>query len=272
MNAIIIMRKELRDAVRSRWLIAYAVAFTVLALALTLAGSGGDSLGSQGFNRTTAALINLCLFLVPMLALMVGADSIAGERERGTLVTLLAQPISKTELLLGKYLGTTIALWMAIALGFGAAGLAVALFSPLTDIGHYLLFILLSALLGSAMLSIGMFISVAAGGRLKALAFAVLAGFALVLFYDVGVISFALAAAPSGRALLLTVLANPVEAVRILAIMSIESDLQLLGPLGAYMSEEVGVRVSTVLLCAALAVWAVVPLALAGRVFATKDA
>ncbi len=272
MTWFVIARKEFRDALRSRWLIAYAVAFTALALALTLASSGGDSLGGQGFNRTTAALINLCLFLVPLLALMVGADSIAAEREKGTLLTLLAQPISSTELLAGKYAGLTAALWSAIALGFGAAGLAMAMVNPLSDVSHYLLFILLSGVLASAMLSIGVLISVVAGGRLKALAFAVLAGFALVLFYDIGAISFAVAVAPSGRSLLLTALANPVESVRILAIMSIESDLRLLGPLGSYMAEEVGVRTSTFVLAGALLFWALAPLGLAIDRFAHKDA
>jgi hypothetical protein len=100
----------------------------------------------------------------------------------------------------------------------------------------------------------------------------VLAGFALVLFYDIGAISFAIAAAPSGRALLFTALGNPVEAVRILAIMSIEPDLQLLGPLGAYMSEEIGIRNSTLLLAGALLFWTVAPLVLAIDWFGRKDA
>ena len=76
-----IMWKELRDAVRSRWLIGYATAFAVVALALSQL-QGGD-IGSQGFNRTPAGLINLCILLVPLLSLVLGAAAIAGERERG---------------------------------------------------------------------------------------------------------------------------------------------------------------------------------------------
>ncbi|MCZ7578292.1 MAG: ABC transporter permease [Dehalococcoidia bacterium] len=137
-----IMWKELRDAVRSRWLVGYAAAFAVVALAMSQL-QGGD-IGSQGFNRTTAGLINLCILLVPLLSLVLGAAAIAGERERGTLATLLSQPISAAELLAGKYVGLTIAVWSAIALGFGAAGFLVALFEPITDLKHYLLFVLLS--------------------------------------------------------------------------------------------------------------------------------
>jgi Cu-processing system permease protein len=269
---MVIYRKELRDAFRSRWVVAFAVTFTVVALALAaVQGQGGD-IGAQGFNRTTAGLINLCLLLTPLLALVLGAGAIAGERERGTMITLLSQPVSPAQVVLGKYLGITAAVWLAIGLGFGAAGLLVALVQPLTDIGHYVLFIALSCALASAMLGVGMLISVYADGRLKALALAILVWFALVLLYNLGAVGLALAVSSSGRALLLTVLANPIECVRILAIMSLEPDLDVLGPLGAYVSNEVGRTTGALLLIGALAAWVSVPLAIALRAFSRADA
>ena len=41
--------------------------------------------------------------------------------------TLLAQPLSTAELLIGKYLGLTVAVWAAVMLGFGMAGFLIAL-------------------------------------------------------------------------------------------------------------------------------------------------
>ncbi|MBI5949349.1 MAG: ABC transporter permease [Chloroflexi bacterium] len=273
MNGVVtIARKELRDAVKSRWLVAFAVTFALVALVLSkVQGDAGD-IGDQGFNRTTAGLINLCLLLVPLLALVLGAGAISGERERGTLATLLAQPISSAELLLGKYLGLTVAVWGAIALGFGAAGFLVALFQPLTDVQHYLLFVLLSSALASAMLSIGLLISVLSDTRVKALAGAVLLWFFLVLLYDLGAIGLALTVSSSGRTLVAVVLGNPVESVRILAVMSLEPDLEILGPLGSYLSEQVGRGTSTILLAAGLGAWVVAPLVAAVEVFRRQDA
>jgi Cu-processing system permease protein len=265
-----IMWKELRDAVRSRWLVGYAAAFAAVALALSQL-QGGD-IGSQGFNRTTAGLINLCILLVPLLSLVLGAASVAGERERGTLATLLSQPISAAELLVGKYAGLTIAVWSAIALGFGAAGFLVALFEPITDVQHYLLFVLLSGALASATLSIGMLISVIADSRVKALSGAVLAWFVLVLVYDLGAIGLALWFSSSGRTLLAVALGNPVEATRLLAVLSVEPDLQILGPLGSYMVDRLGTATSAVLLLASLAVWSLAPLGIAVRLFQSQDA
>ncbi len=265
-----IMWKELRDAVRSRWLVGYAVAFAAVAVAISQL-QGGD-IGSQGFNRTTAGLINLCILLVPLLSLVLGAASIAGERERGTLATLLSQPISSGELLVGKYAGLTLAVWCAIAMGFGGAGLLVALFEPITDVQHYLLFVLLSGALATATLSIGVLISVVADNRVKALSGAVLAWFVLVLAYDLGAIGLALWVSSSGRTLLAVALGNPVEATRLLAILSVEPDLKILGPLGAYMVDRLGTATSAILLLGALLVWSVAPLAIAARIFRGQDA
>lgn len=268
----VIFRKELRDAYRGRWLIAFAGTFALVALLLSLVqGSGGD-IGQQGFSRTTAGLINLCLLLVPLLALVLGASSIAGERERGTLATLLAQPISSSQVIIGKYLGLVAAVWASIALGFGTAGMVMALVSPITDVNHYLLFVALSAVLATAMLSIGMLISVLSDGRLKALSIAIVAWFVMVLLYDLGAVGLALAVSSSGRTLLLVVLGNPIECVRILAIMSLEPDLEVLGPLGSYVANEVGTAAGITLLGSMLAVWALAPLAAALAVARTRDA
>ena len=109
-------------------------------------------------------------------------------------------------------------------------------------------------------------------GRVKALAGAILLWFVLVLFYDLGAIGLALTVSSSGRTLLLVVLANPVESVRILAVLSLEPDLQVLGPLGSYMADAIGVGTSAWLLVATLVGWTVVPLAMAARILQTQDA
>lgn len=272
MNAIVILaRKELRDAVRSRWLVAFALTFAALAILITRVQSDAGGLGDQGFNRTTAGLINLCLLLVPLLSLILGAGAIAGERERGTLATLLSQPISSTELLLGKYVGLTLAVWGALAAGFGAAGLIVSVFQPITDIEHYLFFVLLSAALACAMLSIGMLVSVLSENRAKALGAAILLWFFLVLAYDLGAIGLALAVSSSGRTLTAVALLNPVEAVRIIAVMSLEPDLEILGPLGAYLTERLGTPTSVTLLGGAVLAWASLPLAGAAHLLRRQD-
>ena len=104
---MLIARKEVRDALRNRWFLLYAAAFAGLAHALSrLALDGASLAGFAGFGRTAASLVTLVLLIVPLMGLTLGAASIAGERERGTLSTLLAQPIARVDVLLGKLVST----------------------------------------------------------------------------------------------------------------------------------------------------------------------
>lgn len=119
--------------------------------------------------------------------------------------------------------------------------------------------------------ALGMLVSVFSEGRVKALAGAIVLRFVLVLLYDLGAIGLAMTISSSGRALLLVVLGNPVEVGRILAVLSLEPDLQVLGPLGAYITEEVGVRTGTWLLIGALAVWTIAPMLVAIRAPNERD-
>src|SRR5687767_8371019 len=132
MEATIILtlfRKEISDALRNRWFILYAAAFTGLALLLSwlsLSGGGTGYSGFAGFGRTAASLVNLVLLVIPLMALTLGAGSLAGEQERGTLAYLLSQPVNRAEVLIGKYLGLAASLLAALALGFGLSAAIIA--------------------------------------------------------------------------------------------------------------------------------------------------
>lgn len=273
MHAIrVIFRKEVRDAVRSRWMVVFSLTFGIVALVLSLVQASSDNISVQGFNRTTAALTNLSLLLVPLLAFVVGAGAVAGERERGTWTLLLSQPVTIRQLIIGKFAGLMVSIWATIALGFGGAGMVVALVSPITDIGHYVIFSLLSAVLAAATLSIGMLISVFSDGRLKAFSQAMVVWFVLVVLYDLAAVGVALTFSASGRSLLIAVLANPVECVRIFFIMSLEPDVDVLGPLGSYVINEVGRGTAISLIAGALVLWIVIPLTVAISVARNQDA
>ena len=56
--------------------------------------------------------------LLSFLAIVLGFDGICGERESGTLRQLLANPIPRAHVVLGKMLGGMISLWIPFALAF----------------------------------------------------------------------------------------------------------------------------------------------------------
>ena len=127
-NISIIARKDLKEALHNRWFVLYTLIFGGLALALSVLSQPELELGSlAGYNRTIASLVNLVLLFVPLIGLTFGATSLAGERETGALNYLLAQPVSPAEVVLGKYIGIAAALFGSLTLGFGVAGIAIAL-------------------------------------------------------------------------------------------------------------------------------------------------
>jgi ABC-type Mn2+/Zn2+ transport system ATPase subunit/ABC-type transport system involved in multi-copper enzyme maturation permease subunit len=255
-----IIRKEVTDAVCNRWLIGYAALLGALGGAATLTGLDSTSgLALQAFGRTTATLMNLCLLLCPLVAVLMGAASIAGERDRGTLEHLLAQPLTRTTLLLGKHAGLLAALALATLAGFLPAGILIGLTAGVSMVGHFLLFPAIAVLAGAAMAGVGLLISVSSRSAVQAQGTAVFAWFGFVLLYDLLLMgSLAMSGMPA-EWLAAALVANPVDAARVLGVLALEPDLYLLGPAGAYLAARLSHAGAAGLLLAVLALWATVP-------------
>jgi Cu-processing system permease protein len=266
-----ILLKELTDAKRSKWLVGYTVLLALLGLAIAYAGLGSAAgLSLTMFGRTTATLINLTLFLAPLVGVSLGAATISGERDQGTLDHLLSQPISRGELLLGKYLGLWTALLIATLAGFAPAGVLVAAFAGAKSFYSFLIFPLLAQLVISAMLGIGLLISVRSSGRAQSQTFAILVWFVFVLAYDLLLLSSFSIAKLSAEMLAVMLLLNPIDAGRVLSILLLEPDLYMLGPAGAYLIETLGTLGTAGLLLSSLSAWTAIPLFIAYKGFQLK--
>jgi ABC-2 type transport system permease protein len=109
---VFVLGQELRDLwVGGRGLVlcfAYSALLSIIAYLVAT---------STDFNfleqRETASLVlQVAVAVGGLLALLVAADSISGERERGTLETLLLAPVSRRELATGKLI-SALSLWLA---------------------------------------------------------------------------------------------------------------------------------------------------------------
>ncbi len=261
-NILVLTHKELRDAHRNRWFVLYSVAFAALALALAgLSLSGVGNYGFAGLGRTGASLINLVLLIVPLMGLSLGALSLAGERERGTLLYLLAQPVTQLEVLMGKYLGLGLALSAALTLGFGLSGLWIAWRGGAAQAREYLALVILAYLLALASLSLGFLISAAVRRGATAIGLALFAWLALVFFGDLGLMGTALTLRLKADVLLALALLNPLQVFKMAAILTIRSSLEVLGPAGLYALRMYGTRLMPLLLTI-LTAWVVLPMSL----------
>jgi Cu-processing system permease protein len=149
----VIAKKEFADNVRNRWIIALIAIFLVLTIASAfMAGEG--SVGEM--DLTVGVLMTISSMLVPIIAIMLGYATISGEAESGALSVVLACPIRRIEVLLGKFIGLGSVICFSIIVGFGVSGVIIAGTTGHAQWGGYVVFILLTMLLGLLYVSLSM--------------------------------------------------------------------------------------------------------------------
>lgn len=271
-NIATISSRELRESVGSRWFLLYTAAFAALGLGVSyISAASAGGLGLSGFGRTTAGLVNLVLLVVPLMSLTAGAGSIASDRERGMLAYLLAQPVARWEVLVGKYLGLAGALAACISLGLGACAAVLAIKGESTNPASIAWLAGLSFGLALAMLSVGMLVSVLARKASVAVGTAVFLWLVLVFVTDLGLMAGALAFRIRIEQLFFISLANPLQVFKMWSLHAVEASLDVLGPAGLYATDTYGAKLNA-MFAASLAVWSILPLVVAGFVFSRRSA
>lgn len=273
LNAVwLLSAKEMLDARRNRWFVAVSALFALLSVSLSLLGLAGlGSLGISGFGRTAASLLNLVLLIVPLMGLLLGAMSIAGEREQGTLLTLLAQPVTAGEVFMGKYLGSALALISTILLGFGTSALVIAHYAGAQEIGDYLRLVAFTMLLGLSYLSLGFLASVFARRQATAVGSALFLWFTFIFLSDLGLMGTAIVLRLSPTELFWLVLANPAQLFKLAVIGALQKSFESFGAAGSYASGVFGPWL-TVILGGILCVWILAPLSAALLFFGRRCA
>jgi Cu-processing system permease protein len=271
---LLVARQELLLAARSRWMQIFAAVFALLALGVAGSGyvlSGGH--GFQDFARTSASLVELVTLVVPLAALLMGVLALAPER--GTAQLLYAQPVARGTVLLGKLLGLLAAFAGAELVGFGAAGLVVFSQAGEAGGGGYALLVLGAILLTAAFLALAALLGAGAAGRsrTRALALAVVVWFVAVVLVDLAALGAA-SLLPSGtasRLLVLSVIVNPVGAVRTGALLAVEGTAAFGAASLAFLRLTRGPVGAAAVLSASVVLWIVVPAALAARRLGRAD-
>lgn len=264
--------QEARINIRNRWTMVFAGVFGLLALAISYFGLVTEGYaGFQGFERTSASLLSLVLYLVPLVALTMSLLSLTGER--GAVELLFSQPVKRSEILIAKVLGLFGSMLIATLFGFGVAGTVIAFETGTDGLLRFLSFTAISLLLSLVFLALGALLAVLAGTRIRALGLALFAWFFLVLFYDLLVMggAFLMKERTANLLIFLSLFGNPVDLARVAGLMSV-GDVNIFGAAGAALFKFLGGKAACqVVLIAALMSWTTAPIAIATRVLRRRD-
>ena len=258
---------EIRIAIRNRW-VAIAIALMVV-FALVLSAAGSAPTGQLGVDRlsvTVASLTSLSVYLVPLVALLMSFDAVAGEVERGPLPLLLTYPAARGEVLAGKGLAHLAVLVLALVAGYGVAA-GAALWSDaeaLAGLPALWRLTWTSALLGATFIGVGYALSAISRRASGAAGLAVGLWLGLIVLYDLGLL--AAVVADDGGTFTLTVfpkllLANPADAFRLFNLASSEAAAAAAGVGGAAATVPVWQSLLSLIL------WPVAALAMATAAF-----
>ena len=182
----------------------------------------------------------------------------------------MSHPISRLELLLGKYLGSAAALLAALAVGFGFSALLLVRLGGMRQIGGFPTLVVGTWVLALEMLSVGLLLSTLAQRRTSvAMGAAILVWFATVFLGDLGLMGGALAFSLPIQALFRLALVNPGQVFKMAVFNGVHASLDVLGPVGLYASRTYGPRLLAIFAGTAAA-WIAIPAAAAAWLFTRR--
>ena len=255
-----IARFGARDLVRSRWLIAYAAFFAV--------ATGTLLRFSDTEQKALLSLVNVVLFVVPLASIVFGSMYLYGAREFVEL--LLAQPVPRPSLFAGLFLGLTVPLAGAVAVGIGTPLVLAGASVPALRIASVL--ITLAVALSVAFTGLAAVIAFRIEDRVRGLATALGAWLVLAVVYDALALMLATQFVdyPVERPLLVAMIANPIDLARLLLLFQFDV-AALLGYTGAVFQRFFGGALGLAVAAGAIALWTVAPALAGGRLFHRKD-
>jgi Cu-processing system permease protein len=259
MNTVKILRYQMRDVLRNRWVPGYCVFFLLMTDALFRFGGDGE--------RVILSLMNAVLILVPLTAVMLGVMYLYSSREYIEL--LLTQPIRRSELFLGLFGGLAIPLSAAFAVG---VGLPFLYHGALTTGAALPILIGTGVLLTVAFTAIAFVLALMTEDRVRGMGLALLAWMFFAVLYNGAVLLFVqfFADYPLEKAVIALSILNPIDLGRILLLLNLDA-AALMGYTGAVFQRFFGGTTGQLISLAALSLWLSVPLLIGGRTFVRKD-
>lgn len=244
-----ILKYSFFDLMRSRWTYFYFGFYLLFTLGLLLL--------SGNLSKVIISLMNAILVLSPLIATMFGIMYYYNSREFVEL--LLAQPIRRTSIFLGQYLGLALSLALSLLLGIG---LPFVLYGILRsgEIFNFLILLLDGVFLSFIFSGLAFVIALRHENRIKGFGLAIVVWLLLAVVYD-GFFLLALVVFndyPLESFSLIASVMNPIDLSRILILLKLDLSA-LMGYTGAVFQRFFGHTSGILLALTALIAWTLTP-------------
>ncbi|EMQ93827.1 Nitrous oxide reductase maturation transmembrane protein NosY [Xanthomarina gelatinilytica] len=244
-----ILKYSFYDLMRSRWSYVYFAFYLLLGIVLLFL--------NNDLSKAVITLMNVIIVLVPLIGTIFGVMYYYNSKEFTEL--LLAQPLKRSSIFLGQYLGVAISLSMSLVLGLGIPFIFYGLFKS-TAIWDFSLLLITGAFLTFIFSALAFNIALSNENKIKGFGYAILLWLFLAIIYD-GIFLMSLILFedyPLDKLSLIGTMLNPIDLSRTLILLKLDISA-LLGYTGAIFKQFFGTNFGLIVSIAMLTVWVLMP-------------
>ncbi|MGO4889315.1 ABC transporter permease subunit [Anaerobacillus sp. MEB173] len=175
---------------------------------------------SNAYSRSIAMLINLSLWILPIICLILGTNSIVADKEEGRFSLYRTYQTPMIFYLISKYVALSVSLMISLGVSYGVFGIFLYFKGALYDAAMFGIFLSLNIFIVLVFSGLAVLIGSFSVTRMQGLSLALFAWSFLVFVYEFIVFSI-INTIPYGQkltALFWFILANPIESVRVWTI------------------------------------------------------
>ncbi|PKP26586.1 MAG: ABC transporter permease [Bacteroidetes bacterium HGW-Bacteroidetes-2] len=256
-----ILKYSFYDLSRSRWSYVYFVFYLLLGIVLLFL--------NNNLSNAVITLMNVIILLVPLIGTIFGVMYYYSSKEFTEL--LLAQPIKRSSIFLGQYLGVAISLSLSLVLGLGIPFVVYGLFES-AIIWDFFSLLTTGVFLTFIFTALAFNIALSNENKIKGFSYAILLWLFLAVIYD-GLFLLLLMYFqdyPLDKFSLIATMFNPIDLSRILILLQLDI-AALLGYTGAVFKQFFGTSLGFFIAMTMLFLWVVLPVARMLYVAKRKD-
>lgn len=244
------------DIIKSKVLIAYAALLTLISVSIFMM----DADVTKGL----VSISTVVMIIIPLVSIVFATTYIFNASEFTEL--LVSQPISRKDILLGKYIGIGASILGAFILG---VCVPVSLFAfSLTGI----VLMLVGCLLTLSFVSLAFLAATMTNDKAKGIGLSLMIWFYCAIIFDglVLLFLFSFSDYPLEKAMIVLTSLNPVDLGRVMILLQLDISA-LMGYTGALYQKFFGSGYGMLFATVFQTVWITVPLLLALKIFKKKD-